>query len=466
MPEHQNSNSVWNDFEPNELIPKSSVQRRAQELATDIDDWFPAYKQYMDPLNWEEVDTLYYRKKAFIEMSVYLLNAKGVGGENPLPGVRDLIVNRVNDRRFVHLLFRTPQELHQFYLPFVYAGYTDELDSKTESRLDEVIQQGDFWATERLQYRQQEYCFMFKLFSKLFGHSQDIYDEREALKNSLLDNQPNVVRGTLPDAYCLTHDVFFYRNYLGIFPDAFPTTPAPYDISNLLRGLILRYMAEENCDIVLELVLAGILQRQISRQLVQLVLSWVVEKVDKHGHVPGPDLEKTATENLPDIGDYSLGGLEDNENLWSYKNKHEEAWAENYHTNVVAGMTARFIVENWNDLPEASGNYSLMDRANRRNVSRLGQLLKSLADYDLKTGAQQMERLADTNIFTHFDSVSRDAIEFLENQQTLEGEFGYWTREEIIYTTSGNSSNDFKSQLVQPITDACRSALTALDTDP
>lgn len=460
------SESLWDDFEPNRLIQEPDTPAKAAELARTVDNWFPSYIEYIDPFNWKQADKQYFRKKAFIELSAYLLNAQGVANERPFSEIHDLIIDRVNDRRFTHLMLRSSNELHHFYLPFIYAGYVDEIETSTALRLEKVIKQGRFWETERLQYRQQEYCFIFKCFSELFGYSQSQYDANSSLENSLLDNQPNVVQSNLPDAYCLTHDIFFYRNYLGIFPEVFPDEPAPYEIGPKLRGLILRYMAEDNCDIVLELVLAGVLQRQISQEIVRFVLSWVEGKVDDYGYVPGPDQDKKARTNLPEIDKNTLNlGTNEDGDKWDYESNHEKVWGDNYHTNAVAGMTARFIARDWDKLNELSFDHHLEDPAYRRDLTRLGQVLSSLGKYDLKNGAAQLKDLADSPVLMDFEQIAQEAVDFIESQRTLEGEFGYWTREEILYTNTGRTSEDFRSNLVSPISEVCQTAVEAIKTE-
>lgn len=463
MPENPTAESIWTDFEPNTLIAESEVPDRANEISTLVDDWLSDYPEYVDPFNWENVEKQHIRIKAFSELSSYLLNAHGVAGEQPLPEIHDLIINRVNDRRFCHLMSRSPRELHHFTFPFIYAGYFGELETKTAKRLEKVINGGAFRGAERVQYRQLEYNFIFKCFSQILGYDQKIYDEKNALENSVLNHQPNVVRCLLADAYCLTHDVFFYNNYDGIFPDMFPNKPAPYDISALLRGLILRYMAEGNCDIVLELVFAGVLQRQISRQMIQLVLSWVLEKVGDRDYVPMTGPDKIAEKKSLDVDEDALV-RDNNDYQQNYKSKREEMWVKNFHPNQIAGMTARIIARDWDKLEKRPSDHELEERSFRRDVTRLGQLLRSLSDYNLKRGAQQMEKLANSPVMTEYEAVSRDAINFLNAQRNLDGNYGYWTKEEIRYTSTGKSQETFRTQLVEPVSESCRRALRAIDT--
>lgn len=462
MSKDEPTEPLWSDVAPNSLIRESEVPSRADELASLVDDWLSDYTEYVDPFNWESTDKQFVRKKAFAELSSYLLNAHGVGGTRPLPEIHDLIVNRVNDRRFVDLTARSPRELHHFSFPFIYAGYFDALEGRTESRLESIIQEGAFLDAERVQYRQLEYNFIGNCFSRILGYSWEPYDTATALENSVLNHQPNVARCLLPDAYCLTHDVFFYNNYNGIFPDQFPDEPAPYDISDLLRGLILRYIAEDNCDIVLELLFAGVLQRQISRQMAQFVLSWVFEKVEERGYVPGPGTDRTAELKSLDVDEDSLS-RDDEASRQAYENERERTWEGNFHTNQMAGMTARTLSKDWEQLDKRSADRRLEEESFRRDATRLGEVFRALSEYDLKKGAQRMTELARSPVISEYAGPTQDAIEFLENQRNTDGEFGYWTKEEILFASDGNSPNDFRSELVKPVSKACQEALDTVE---
>lgn len=466
MTTEQRVESLWADFEPDTLISETKIPDRANELATTVDDWFAGFIKYVDPFNWDEIKTEAFRKKGFLELSGYLLNAHGVTGDNPLPEIHDVIVNRVNDRQFPHLMLRSPRELHHFALPFIYAYAVDEFETKTARRLEKCIEADAFWEVERVPYRQIESWFLSKCFSEMVASGPQIYDVETALENSLLNHKPHVIRSTLSDAYCLTHDVFFYDNHLGIFPELFPEDPAPYDISDELFGLILRYMAENNCDIVLELVISGVLQRQISRGMVQFVLSWILEKVEKHGHVPGPETNKTVLMDLPEPGEgYVDQNVDETSDRWDYDNEQERVWGENFHVNAVAGMTARIVARDWEKLERGSKNMHLNERSNRRDIARLGQVLKSFAEYDLKKGARRLHAMTDSGVMNKYQPLVRESVTFLRDQQCLDGSFGYWTNEEMLYTNAGNSSDSFRNEFVEPITEACEAAIKAVESE-
>lgn len=455
MSNERTADPVWSDVGPDGLIPESDVPKRAEDLEEQAVEWLVANRQYLDPFEWTGRDEKYWRKKAFLEVGGYLLTSRGYGGES-VPELHDLIVDRANDRRYAHQLLRSPRKIHHFAAPILYAKSVDALGAETAAAFERAFDLGAFRECEWPAYRWVEFWYLSRIVSQLFGTERETHDIDTILEFSQLNHQPHVVRSTLPHAYCLTHDVMFYNNVYGIYDEIFPDDPAPYDISDILPGLVLRYMAEANCDIVLELVTSGVLQRQISRELVQFVLSWIMEKVDERGYVPGPDLTKALVmDSLTSVDQ----DIDTEGSRWDYATERERIWGENYHTTLVAGYTARIIAAEWDNLDRRAGSNSLIDRSFARDATRLGQVVQSLASYDLQTGARQLRELADLPVMDEYETVAGQTVDFLEDQRTGEGDFGYWTQERILFTNAGNSEESFQSDLVDPISEACRDAL-------
>lgn len=462
MPERQSSDPLWRGVSPDSVLSQAELPERVNEFAHTVDNWINDRVQYIDPFDWEDSDERQWRKKMFLESAGYVLTARGLGVDNPLPAVHDLVLNRVNDRRFAHKLLRSARDLHHYAVPVLYAKYVDELDSNTVEAFERTVELGAFRRAERLPMRNLEYWALSIYLSELFEWDCDWFEPELILENSILNNQPNVVRSTLSDAYCLTHDVLFYNNYLGVCREAFPAGPAPYEATTLLRGLILRYMAADNCDIVSELVLSGVMQGQLSRQMLQLALSWLLKKAEPNGYVPGPDQKKGQV-----LGGMSLDrtDIEDDGDRWDYASPEEVVWGNNYHTNIAAGMTAHFVLREWDALVCWPGEHSMADESFRRDVCRLGEMLNSLGEYDLERGARQMLALSDSPVRTEYRGVFEQAVDFLSNQQTRSGEFGYWTDEEVLYTNAGHPPESFRTELVAPVSEACREALEAVDAN-
>lgn len=452
------SDSIWNNMELNGLISETNIKNKALDLKKRSNKWIDDNAQYFDLFDWDESNEKLYRNKAFNEAGVYLLNTLQNGNQDAIPSLEQLIIDRVNDQRFVQLMLRNPKRFHHFVYPALYSKYTKNLEPYVENALEEVSNQGQFWSVERQPYRYLELCYLSRIFDV-----ENEHDEETIVKFTLLNHQPNIVGSSCSEAYSLTHDVMLINYdklyYSEISNNKYISSVAKrYNINKVLRGLILRFMAKDNADITLELLLAGVLQRQISRELVRLVLTWILEKTKTDGYVPGPSKGSMSAPKLSENANI------EEEPVWKYKYKNQEdaIWAKNYHTNIVAGMAFRIIKRDWDKLANRQMNHSLEDYSFRQETLRLGELLSSLGDYDLKKGSQQMLELANSPVTSEFPLVFQEAVEFLEDQRTREGEYGYWTSEEIIYMNEGNSKESFRNELVEPVSKNCREALNAI----
>lgn len=458
----KNSEKTWIDITPDNVVPEAEVPERAGEIRRLTDDWLDENAQYFDLFDWQGSKEKHYRTKAFNEAGIYLLNALNHEEDDAVPALEELILDRVNDRRFVQSMLRHPAKFHHFVYPPLYANYVDYLKNDVATALKQIAEQGAFWSKERLPYRYLELCYLSRTFDIEFEHN-----EENILTYTLLNHQPNIVLADSFDVYSLTHDLMFshydklFYNDLDVAGHNTPGMAASYDLANVFRGLILRFMAKDNADITLELLLTGILQKQVSRDMVRLVLSWVLEKSQTAGYVPGPPKESMPAPVL------SPKVMKKKEPPWKYeyKDKQDETWVRNYHTNIIAGMTARVLSRHWYELD----NRQMMDPrlekySFRRETMRLGQLLSSLADYDLDKGSQQMIELASSPVTTEFPLVFQEAVDFLEDQRAQDGRFGYWASEEIIYINKGNSQESFHNDLVDPVSETCQKALDIVES--
>lgn len=456
MKEESYTKPVWTDIAPSKLISEADVPERALELEQSANDFINGNARFFDPLNWEGRQDRYWRRKAFDEAGIYMFQAADTGRDDNLPALQELIIERVNDRRYKQLMLRSQNDFHLFVYPMLYADKVDRLDGSATMTLNQIAEGGEFWSGEQVPFRLLEFC----LLSRIIGVPHE-YDEEAILDYSAVNKQPGIIRSDFMDAYALTHDIMFYSNNYG---DG-TLRKAPYDLTTVLRGLILRYMAEDNCDLTLELLYAGILQRQISRQMVRLVLSWVLEKTNTAGYVPGPDADAMEALVSPKL----KGSQANTDKLsapWDFEHEstREKRWAKNYHTNVVAGMTARVLKRDWEELNKGPINHRFEEKSIRQDVYRLGELLKSLSEYDLEKGSRQMIELAGSPVITEFPDVFKTANNFIEDQLTQDGRFGYWADEEYLYIKKGNSRESFHTELASPITELCQKALDAVET--
>lgn len=439
------------------MIGENKVREKAEWLKNFTDEWIEDNIQYFDLFNWECPNEKFYRNKAFNEGGVYLLTGLRNGEYDIVPKLKDLIIERVNEKRFGQILLRNPSDFHYYAYPPLYASYVDSLGRDVEIKLRQVAQQGEFWAKERLPHRYLELCYL----SRIFGIHDD-YEGNTILRYSLLNNQPNIIYSDCPDAYCLTHDVMLANNNLLYYNEVeFDTTlgkPASYDVTNVIRGLILRFIAEDNPDITLELVLSGILQRQISKEMVRFVLSWIIDKTNDTDYVPGP-----SKESMPaPVFSQDASKEEDPPWKYDYKDEQDEIWANNYHTNIVAGMTARIIIRDFEKLGYYNMNGNIDNQSFRQEIMYLGELLKYFSNYNLEKGSKLLIELAESPVKYEFPSVFQEAVDFLENQRRNDGNFGYWSSEKNIYLNNGNSEESFQDNLIAPVSNDCRKAINKI----
>lgn len=457
MPTPGNIEPTWTDIAPDELISEADVPERATKLEELAADFLDDNAKFFDPFKWKGVQDRYWRRKAFDEAGTFLFQAVDSRENNSAPALQELMLERVNDRRYAQLMLRSQNDFHLFVYPMLYANKVDSLETEAVATLNQIAERGEFWSGEHVPFRLLEFCFLSRILDAPYEH-----DEEAILEYSALNQQPDIIRSDYMQAYSLTHDVIFYSNNYS----SDDLRQAPFDITHVLRGLILRYMAEDNCDLTLELLYAGILQRQISRQMVRLVLSWVFSKIRRAGYVPGPDADAMKALVSPKMKGSQIDS-EKSAPPWQfeYENEEERIWAKNYHTNVVAGMTARVLKRDWDELKNRPMGQSFEENSFKQDVMRLGQLLKSLSEYDLEKGSRQMIELAGSPVITEFTFIFQDAIDFLKDQRTQDGEFGYWADEEYLYTKDGNSHESFQNELVQPVSEACQKALDAVDVN-
>lgn len=448
----------------NALVSPNDVTNRAHDLAGTASEWLDSNSEYFDIFDWKDMKEKMWKRKAFNECALFLINAFDNGVDVETPELKELLIERVNDRRFAQLVQRNPCDFHHFAYPILYTEYVDALDPDVAAAFERVAKRGEFWSSEHLAYRLLEYCYLSRIIGVEYA-----YDERDIVRYSMVNNQPNVVLSNHVDAYCLTHDVMFcnydrllYNGYRGYTGDGTPIPTENYDIGPTLRGLILRYMAEDNIDITLELLLSGVLQRQVSREMARLVLSWTTEKTRDVGFVPGPDAESLSLVSSPKLEGVREGAA------WEYdhENNREARWAKHYHTNIVAGITARVLARNWETLDSRTIDSGMEEPSYRRECLRLGEAVAALANYDLGTGSEKLLALTDSPIPDEFPVVFGEAVDFLKDQRTGTGEYGYWTEEEILYTNKdGKSRESFRNDLVKPVSETCRNVVRQIGTD-
>ena len=149
---------------------------------------------------------------------------------------------------------------------------------------------------------------------------------KQVLVFSALSQPNNAFDFTLSEAYALTHNVLFLKNF-GV-----PDTRFEIDVNYVLdrQSLALtmsRFISEGNSDIVLELLMTLGLLGQLNGRDCRLILDWIVSRNGASAYISGPNID-------PD-DNVQIVGLD-----WE--------WVANYHTTLV-GCSAILLAErnNW-----------------------------------------------------------------------------------------------------------------------
>jgi hypothetical protein len=388
---------------------------------------------------------------AFSEAALAMYVVGTVEEDVVMPSLHDLVVDRVDDRRYRHVVLRKQRRATKYLMPVIYAKSRDRLGSRTAEAVESLLSGRSLWATERPPYRYMDLWH----FCQLYGYEDHDLDPERILDRSSLRHPLDVVDATRDDAYAMTHDLLYYHN-LGVDHPAFPDGPAPYDVADVLTGLLLRFLAAEDADVVVELLLAGVLQRQLPADVVRLAASWLVERTDEDGRLPGVSVDGIGYG--ADLSQYTrmdLASLDDA----------EKEWLRCYHTTLLWSVTTRAVTREWSSQPEPPDTGWLDRGTNARDTLGIGDLLDALSDYDLVGGARTIRRVGRTDAADRFSPQFGAAVDFLRRQETQDGTFGYWTDEAAVYASSGHDLAEFRTAVVEPVTAACRDALDAVEDE-
>lgn len=398
-----------------------------------------------------DVETLgeyHVRRKAFNELSLYLLVREALSARPvaPVGDVRTEVLQGTNDRRFHHAIMRNPVYVRWYGYPVLYTEEVGRLaDRTTYDTIRDFLCREYVWGKDRIPSGTIELWHLAKSF-----RVTPPYEAEEILRTSCLTHELHPVLADLEDVYSLTHDLMFYHGF-GMEGAGSPGGSSPYDVGRSLRALLLRFLADEKYDAVGELLLTGILQRQVPADLVGLCLHRLLEVVETNGYVP----------------DYSVmhsdGGQINRRNAAELAHRGDRAvhWATQYHANIVVGIAALAGRTAW-DGARAVPVGSERPEYDPANLLTLGSALAAFAEYNLRAGARSLQAVAGTDAVRAYPEIFELAVAFLDAQRRSDGSFGYWVDEQIEFASRGFDPETFDSCLVEPVTNACESALESI----
>lgn len=450
--------SPWRtDREP---VPRSreELTEQVRGIERDANQYLNDHAEKFDPFRWgENIDERELRRKAFVEAGMTMLQAHGVdvGEANPAPALRQQLVEKVNDPRYHRLLRRKPLMVRLYGYPVVWADRTGNLDDPaTSEAMSEILRREETWGKERVPFTTLDLW----LIATLQGVDCP-YDPHDILEFSCLENRPNIFRLDTQEMNPFTHDIMIYGGFgTGLVEDG-PELPAPYDVGLPLRLGILRSLAEANYDIGLEFVVCGIMQRQVPVDLVRVWVSDLIEVVDRHGFVPRV-LADVEDEPYPELSANPL------DKKLGYLSQEELDWLIHNHANTVGAFVARWIQHDWEDFCSATESAGLaVGRYEVGDLYKLGEVIKSLSDYDLQQAARQLQALSGSPVTEAYPAVFDAIVSFLRDQRRSDGTFGYTPDERTRFRSQGLDDEMFERRIVEPTTEACERALEELDVE-
>ncbi|NEU56670.1 DUF6895 family protein [Halorussus sp. MSC15.2] len=433
-------------------VPASKFESELRDLTVRADEWIEAHADQFDPMNWGDIEQRSVRRKAFGESALYLHVAEREG-EPRAERLKQLLIERSNDFEYQQLLARNPQEVHKFGYPLVYASTHGELSDEAREMLHRTLDRQTVWATELPPFRKLDLQHLARMYG--YDVPYDTPDFDALVDQSCASYRLNPVEMTRREVYALTHNFLFYHNF-GNPGDGFPGDAVSYDHPETLHGLLLRFIAADDCDLVGELLYSAALQRQLPPGLARFALGWLLEQVADEGYVPSPadGLPISAVAESDGLTDLDMGTWDDE----------SAKWGRHYHPTLVAASMGRILGEAWPEIDREENRRDLNYDEEAENLYELGAVFDSLADYDLRESADRLRDLADTPTAAAYPDVFEFAVEFLEAQQRPDGEFGFWTDEKRVYLSMDEDHDEesFAEQLLSPTTETCRETIDAI----
>lgn len=371
-------------------------------LEASATQWILDKLDNFDPLIWTEKKAAYTRRKAFAELAIYAY----VQGEALAPEIAAFVTRIANDADYHRLLRRNPRQLLLYSAPLAFVIDRGEASRATVETLDAVLKCPQVMGVERSAHRLMDLW----QFLTLVNRRPDSLDARAILATSALAHPPTPFDCTLSEAYALTHDVLFLRNF-GVAASQFAEAPDMKMDPESTALTIARFMAEENSDIVLELAMCLGLSGQLNGADAQMVLDWIVARNGDRAFLAGPSFDPDA--------EMAYSGL-------------DQEWVANYHTTLVGlSMFALVTRQGW----LASAAPQILPENAERAVE-WGAVLRAFNAYELPKALAIMDVIAHDD---PFEAKIRAAIQTHIARQTdpETGMIGFWTDELMAAKSAG-----------------------------
>jgi Domain of unknown function (DUF6895) len=400
-----------------------------QYLLRHAHKWIETKQDNFNPLIWHEKRAAYTRRKAFSELAIYAYVLGADQGSNADTTLNHFVSEVANNQEYHRLLLRNPRQLLLYSAPLAYVIATKQATRLTLDCLDKVLSFSQVFGVERSAHRLMDLWQFLTLVDRRPGW----LDARQVLAFSSLSHFPSAFDCTLSEAYAITHNAIFLKNF-GV-PDTRFDTELEYVVDRQTISLTLaRFVSEGNSDIVLELLITLGLLGQLNGDDCRLILDWVAGRNRDQDYILGPSIDPT--ENI------ELSGL-------------DQEWLANYHTTLVACST--LILTERNDWLLETASKPLFGTT-IDDIIRWGEVISLINKYEIPKATAIIASIADWTEFGKF--VVQQTVDYLRKITDEDtGHIGYWTDE-----IKAANTLDGQSQLDGELREYSNIAASILDT--
>ena len=329
-----------------------------------LDGWIVRNLDRFSPLSGEDGDKLYYRLKAFDELSMYLSIADELTDVSIPREIDDFVSSVCVNPRYLSTVVSSPRELLLYAYPIIYM-VRKQLPSWREmkSYALSVLSSDLYFSTERVPCRVLDALFcLWQLDPE--NEKSDLFESAWSVGSG--GHPPHAAWSTLSEYYAYTHSIFFGTKF-GLDSHGPGLDGGSERSEDAIEFGILRFLSESNIDIALELVLCQMLLRHDNAiGGTALCLSQLLADISLDGYVVGPTPEGV------DLFDDS-----------------EKAWFCNYHSSLVAAIALRFAQGPCSPALRHSLRRQETSQVKLSALSDVGSLFSRMASGEVKrSGAQ------------------------------------------------------------------------------
>ncbi|NMH66668.1 DUF6895 family protein [Shewanella salipaludis] len=400
------------------------------ERISNINQWLDEHVECFTPTVADSPKAIDYRRKAFGEAGLYLYVADKYPAFSGPTLLQQHYWQVLSSPAYLELAHRNPATYGLYAFPVAVAKSLGRSNSKLDQYFESTYQSRHLRSIEMPPFRLLDNLF----FARIYDLAKMPYAADDVMALTNIRRLPDLIMADETQAYALTHNIFYLtgmqqgQDFLGLNPE--------FDRSHLqaLEGLFVRYMANNNLDLALELLMCLILTGLCKKWHLQYALELVEKNLLDGCIVPGP-------------------GTPDGFELLQESSQGFQTWVKHYHTMLVAGMAFRLAAAHLQDIWQEGS--SLQHFA----AYGCGQVLRLLHDYNLplaltvlKTLEQHLPDIKELEL----EYLLELSIDFIEEQKQADGSIGFYYDEYCTLSAKGKDWQAAKDAIQLPLSQVYR----------